>query len=298
MTASSYTGRFAPSPTGLLHFGSLTAALASYLDARAVSGRWLVRIEDMDPPREQPGASELILKALEIYGLHWDGDVLYQHTRHEAYREALDQLAKAELAYPCTCTRKELVDYLPSYPGFCRSHKGTPDKPHAIRMNGQDQLISLNDRIQQNQTFDMQELGDFVILRKDGLFAYQLAVTVDDEWQGITDIVRGVDLLNSTPRQICLQQALGFNTPRYAHLPVITNEQGEKLSKQTYAEPLPFKNPEPVMLQAMSALGLPVDHHLKGSSLTEMLTWAVKNWDIKKLCNIRDIPQASIPGLY
>ena len=241
MTASSYTGRFAPSPTGLLHFGSLTAALASYLDARAASGRWLVRIENMDPPREQPGASELILKALEVYGLHWDGDVLFQHTRHDAYREARHQLTEQRLAYPCTCTRKELANYLPSYPGFCRERRGVPDKPHAIRMNAQDQDISFSDRIQMEQTFSMKELGDFVILRKDGLFAYQLAVTVDDAWQGITDIVRGVDLVDSTPRQICLQQALGFPTPQYAHLPVITNGQGEKLSKQTHAEPLPFQ---------------------------------------------------------
>ena len=294
MTASSYTGRFAPSPTGLLHFGSLTAALASYLDARAASGRWLVRMEDMDPPREQPGAADLILKALEIYGLHWDGDVLFQHTRHDAYREALYTLTTQKLAYPCTCTRKELVDYLPSYPGFCRERSGIPDKAHAIRMNGQDHTHTFLDRIQQQQTFCMKELGDFVIFRKDGLFAYQLAVTVDDAWQGVTDIVRGVDLLDSTPKQICLQQALGYKTPTYAHLPVITNDKGEKLSKQTHAAPLPLSTPEPVMLKAMKALSLPVDKHLDGCSLKDLLAWATLNWDMSRLTNTTNIHESSL----
>ena len=294
MAASSYTGRFAPSPTGSLHFGSLTAALASYLDARAVAGRWLLRIEDIDPPREKPGASDDILRALETYGLHWDGEVLFQHTRHDAYRAALDELHKASLAYPCTCTRKELADYLPSYPGFCRNRTGTPDKPHAIRMNGQDQSLTFHDRIQQVQTFSLKQLGDFVIFRKDGLFAYQLAVTVDDDWQGITDIVRGVDLLDSTPRQICLQNALGYHTPTYAHLPVITNEQGEKLSKQTCAVPLPLTCPEPLILKAMEALNLPVNSQIQGCSLEDLLLWAVENWQIEPLALTREIPEAGL----
>ncbi|CAM3464828.1 tRNA glutamyl-Q(34) synthetase GluQRS [Parendozoicomonas haliclonae] len=290
---SPYTGRFAPSPTGPLHFGSLIAALASYLDARVASGRWLVRIEDLDPPREQPGASDLILKALDAYGLHWDGDILYQHDRLEAYQDVLSDLLKNGQAYPCTCTRKELAAYLPSYPGFCRSNTDT-SKEHAIRFNARDHKIVFDDRIQGHQSFDMKELGDFVVFRKDGLFAYQLAVTVDDEFQGITDIVRGIDIMDSTPRQITLQQALGYHTPRYAHLPVITNELGDKLSKQNKAEALPLDNPEPTLLLAMSALGLPVDDHVRSSSLNDMLSWAEQHWSLPPLQNITAIPESSL----
>ena len=289
-----YTGRFAPSPTGPLHFGSLTAALASYLDARAAGGEWLVRIEDIDPPREQPGSTELILKALEVYGLHWDGEVLYQHSRLDAYREALAHLLNRKQAYPCTCTRKALAEYLPSYPGFCRSKTGIPDEPHAIRFNAQNQDITFADRIQGTQAFSLKELGDFVVFRKDGLFAYQLAVTVDDEYQGVTDIVRGIDLIDSTPRQITLQSALNYHTPCYAHLPVITNEFGDKLSKQNKAEPLPLENPQPVLLKAMSAIGLPVDVHVRNATLPDMLNWAVGQWDINKLHNQEAIPEASL----
>ncbi|MTI13631.1 tRNA glutamyl-Q(34) synthetase GluQRS [Sansalvadorimonas verongulae] len=289
-----YTGRFAPSPTGPLHFGSLTAALASYLDARAAGGDWLVRIEDIDPPREQPGSADLILKALEIYGLHWDGEVLYQHTRLDAYREALAQLKESQLAYPCTCTRRQLAEYRPSYPGFCRPKTGTPDVPHAIRFNAQDQDITFPDRIQNTQSFAMKELGDFVIFRKDGLFAYQLAVTVDDEYQGVTDIVRGIDLIDSTPRQITLQKALGFPPPRYAHLPVITNEFGDKLSKQNKAAALPLENPQPILFKAMTAIGLPVDTHVRDASHADMLQWAIKHWKINRLQNQEAIPEAQL----
>ena len=294
MTFSTYVGRFAPSPTGPLHFGSLTAALASYLDARAASGRWLVRIEDIDPPREQPGSTAAILKALEAYQLHWDGDILYQSQRHDAYREALSQLKKTGLAYPCTCTRKQLATYLPNYPGFCRNQTKTPDQPHAIRMNGQDAVFSFDDAIQGKQTFNLKESGDFIIFRKDGLFAYQLAVTVDDEFQGITHIVRGVDILDSTPRQICLQKALRYRTPHYAHLPVITNETGDKLSKQNLATPLPLHNPEPVMLTAMSALGLPVDDNVRKSTLKDMLEWATSVWRLSFIPQVSHIPEASL----
>ncbi len=289
-----YRGRFAPSPTGPLHFGSLTAALASYLDARSASGEWLVRIEDIDPPREQPGATSLILQALEAYGLHWDGDILYQHNRLPAYQEALDLLLQKQHAYPCTCTRKKLAQWLPTYPGFCREKTGTPSVPHAIRFNGEDQTLTFEDRIQNNQTFCLKELGDFIVFRKDGLFAYQLAVTVDDHFQGITDIVRGIDLIDSTPRQIALQQALDFPTPRYAHIPVITNESGDKLSKQNKADALPLTNPQPLLLQAMAALGLPIDAHVKNATLPDMLTWAVTVWDIHRLQTCTAIPEASL----
>ena len=294
LVKSQYTGRFAPSPTGPLHFGSLTAALASYLDARAAAGNWLVRIEDIDPPREQPGASTLILKALEAYGLHWDSEVLYQHSRLDAYQTALSALQKMEMAYPCICTRKQLASYLPSYPGFCRSRTDTANQPYGIRFNGQDQALSFDDRIQGRTTFSLKELGDFVIFRKDGLFAYQLAVTVDDEYQGITDIVRGIDLIDSTPRQMALQRTLGYSTPRYAHLPVITNESGDKLSKQNKADALPLDNPQPTLLLAMKALGLPIDHTVQNATLEDMLIWAQNQWSLTAMEHQKSIPQASI----
>ena len=255
----------------------------------------MVRIEDIDPPREHPGATDLILKALDAYGLHWDGDVLFQHNRLEAFRAALAKLQRSPLAYPCICTRKQLADYLPVYPGFCRNCTDTPKVPHAIRFNGQDKVHTFKDRIQGSQTFSLKELGDFVIYRKDGLFAYQLAVTVDDQFQGFTDIVRGIDLIDSTPRQIALQQALGFNTPHYAHLPVITNELGDKLSKQNKADALPLDNPQPVVLKAMGALGLPIDSHVRNATLSDMLLWAIQHWDISRLQAQKAIPEASLP---
>ena len=255
-----------------------------------------MRIEDIDPPREQPGASDLILKALDVYGLHWDGEVLYQHQRLGAYRDTLAALKGEALAYPCICTRKELASYLPNYPGFCRSRTdaGCPELAHAIRFNAMDQVVVFQDRIQKEQSFSLEELGDFVVFRKDGLFAYQLAVVVDDEHQGVTDIVRGIDLIDSTPRQITLQKALGFHTPRYAHLPVITNEFGDKLSKQNKAAALPLKNPEPTLWLAMKALGLPVDSAIRNGSVEEMLIWAQQHWSLSPLQQQTSIPEASL----
>ncbi len=258
-----------------------------------MSGEWLVRIEDIDPPREQAGASTAILKTLEAYGLHWDREVLFQSQRLNVYGDVLHELRQQGLAYPCTCTRKELADWLPGYSGLCRQRTDIPTSSHAIRFNARDQKISFTDRIQGLQRFDLTN-NDFVVFRKDGLFAYQLAVTVDDAFQGVTHIVRGIDLIDSTPRQIALQQALGYTTPSYAHLPVITNGDGDKLSKQNRADPIPLANPHLVLLQAMQALALPVNKELKDASLAELLLWAQQHWTVTPLRNKQSIAQSTL----
>ena len=220
-----YVGRFAPSPTGPLHFGSLVAAVASYLQARVQGGRWLLRVEDIDPPREQPGASDDIIKALDRHGFEWDGGVHFQSASDEAHRTALDSLVERELAYRCRCSRRELLDAKRGslgaiYPGTCRT--GCEPGDAAIRLLTNDSEIVFEDALQGriSQRLESQS-GDFVIRRRDGLIAYHLAVVVDDEIQGVTEIVRGIDLMDSTPRQICLQQLLGYRTPQYVHVPVI-----------------------------------------------------------------------------
>jgi glutamyl-Q tRNA(Asp) synthetase len=233
----SYRGRFAPSPTGPLHFGSLVAAVASYVDARTHDGEWLVRMEDVDEPRSVPGADQDILRTLEAFGFEWDGPVVWQSTRKDAYREALDRLRASGLAYACSCSRREAG---PAYPGTCRNGVRDPSKP-----------ISWRARVVRD------DIDDFVLFRSDGLFAYQLAVVVDDEWQGITDVVRGADLLDSTPRHLWLQDALGYRHPVYRHIPVVVNAAGEKLSKQTGAPALDLAKAPEVLLQALEFLDLP-----------------------------------------
>ena len=234
-------GRFAPSPTGPLHMGSLVAAAASWLDARAAGGRWLVRIEDLDQPRAVPGAAEHILQTLERLGLRWDGEVVYQSARRSLYEDALQRLQGH--TYWCRCTRREIadsslglaVDGAHIYPGTCRA--GTLREGRSLRVRTSSEQIRYRDRLQGEQAQVLErDIGDFVLYRADGLFAYQLAVVVDDGVQGVTDVVRGADLLDSTPRQIFLQRLLGLPTPRYLHVPVAVNAQGEKLAKQTGAE--------------------------------------------------------------
>jgi glutamyl-Q tRNA(Asp) synthetase len=235
-----YIGRFAPSPTGPLHLGSLIAAAASWLDARAAGGRWLVRIEDLDQPRAVHSAGAEILRTLERLGLWWDGDVVYQSARHHVYREALARLQGH--TYWCSCTRREIadsslglaIDGAHIYPGTCRA--GSAREGRSLRVRTGSEAIRFVDRLQGAQWQILERhIGDFVLYRADGLFAYQLAVVVDDAQQGVTDVVRGADLLDSTPRQIFLQRLLGLATPRYLHVPVAVNEQGEKLAKQTGA---------------------------------------------------------------
>ena len=235
--ARPYRGRFAPSPTGPLHLGSLIAALASYLDARHNHGTWLVRMEDLDPPREEPGAAARILAGLENHGLLWDENVTYQSQRGEAYAAALAELADRGLLFCCDCTRQKLGPD-GACRGNCRNRQGHLATPVAIRVDPpRDCRIRFCDRIQINGC-DGIEVPDFVVRRKDGLFAYQLAVVVDDAWQGITHIVRGSDLLDSTPRQVFLQRALDCHTPMYCHIPVITDRGGQKFSKQNHAPAL------------------------------------------------------------
>jgi glutamyl-Q tRNA(Asp) synthetase len=260
-----YRGRFAPSPTGPLHLGSLVAALGSWLDARAHDGAWLVRIEDIDPPREVPGAADRIVATLAACGLHSDEPVLWQHDRSAAYDTALARLIAARLAYGCACSRKEADEAsaaaglpLGVYASTCRVGTGGRE-PRSVRLrvpDPPDDAISFHDRAAGVGIQHLaRDVGDFVLRRADGLWAYQLAVVVDDAAQGITDIVRGADLLDNTPRQIWLQQALGLPTPRYLHLPVVLNAQGEKLSKQTGAAAIDDANPLRELERAWQHLG-------------------------------------------
>jgi glutamyl-Q tRNA(Asp) synthetase len=261
-----YVGRFAPSPTGPLHFGSLVAALASHMEAKAARGKWRLRIEDLDGPREQPGAADDILRALDRLGLHWDGPVLYQSRRLERYRAVLDDLLRRGFAYPCACTRRELedsalaIDGARIYPGTCRPGLPAGRPARAVRLRTHDAPIGFEDRVQGwiEQRVE-REVGDFVLRRADGLFAYQLAVVVDDLDQDVTDVVRGADLLDSTARQIHLQRLLGARLPGYAHVPVAVNAAGEKLSKQTGARPVDLSEPARELARARRFLGQPDD---------------------------------------
>lgn len=255
ITARPYRGRFAPSPTGELHFGSLLSAVASYLDACAHGGEWLLRIEDIDPPREVPGATDAILRALDAHGLQWDGEGVYQSRRLEIYQRTVESLRATGLGYYCACSRKEILVSHGSavYPGTCR-HRTV--RSGAVRVRAPHAPVNFEDRIQGPycQRID-REVGDFVIQRADGLYSYQLAVVIDDAAQGVTHVVRGADLLDSTPRQIHLQSLLGFATPNYAHVPVVVNQSGEKLSKQTGAAPLDCIHPGKALARALELLG-------------------------------------------
>ncbi|PKO63604.1 MAG: tRNA glutamyl-Q(34) synthetase GluQRS, partial [Betaproteobacteria bacterium HGW-Betaproteobacteria-17] len=282
MISAPYIGRFAPSPTGPLHVGSLVAAVASWLDARAASGRWLLRMEDLDRPRCEAGAADTILRQLDAYGLAWDGDVLVQSQRDDAYAAALDALKAQGAVYPCACTRSQLA-YAPRnpegeiiYPGTCRNGLPPGAVARAWRVRVPDVSTHFVDRIhgelQQNLGHDV---GDFIVKRADGLFAYQLAVVADDAFQGVTHVVRGADLLWNTPRQIVLQTLLGLPTPVYAHVPLITNAAGQKLSKQTRASALPETARGIVMAQALAVLGHAPPAELAGAEPAVQLAWAV-----------------------
>lgn len=292
---SAYIGRFAPSPTGRLHIGSLLAALASYADARAHGGRWLVRMEDLDPPREMAGAAADILFTLEAFGLEWDGEVAYQSRRHHLYRAALDELKRQDLAYPCYCSRKQWQQAARAgvdgwvYNGHCAAAFRQPEngKTPAWRVRVPNQTIGFDDRIVGHYAQNLaHDIGDFVLLRADGFWAYQLAVVVDDAEQGITHIVRGQDLLVSTPRQIWLQRCLGAPTPHYAHLPLLVNSLGQKWSKQTVAPALDTQNRGNLLRQVMAYLNLPAAPATDNPR--ELLDWAVSHW------NIGSVPKAAI----
>ena len=281
MDSLPYVGRFAPSPSGPLHFGSLVTALASFFDARANNGQWLVRVENIDPPREQPGSVEKILTALATYGMHWDGEIVYQSQRYNEYQSVLDTLLETNTLYPCTCSRKKLTGLSGIYPGYCRNQPANFDRPHALRLKCTAKKTPFDDLIQGSQQLSPATLGDFILKRKDQLYAYQLAVTVDDALQGITHVVRGYDLLESTPRQLYLQTVLNYQHPIYAHIPVITKKKGgAKLSKQNHATPLPLDEPRPLLIKAMTALGLTPHSALETATVNNIIDWGIKHWDI------------------
>lgn len=289
----SYIGRFAPSPSGPLHFGSLVAALGSCLDARHHGGKWLLRIEDVDTPRTVPGAADAILATLERFGFAWDGEVVWQSRRAEAYHAAFEQLKRSGAVFPCACTRREMADSALArdgsrrYPGTCRDGlpPGRSARAWRVRAEG---VIRFDDAVQGPQQEDLaRDVGDYVVLRADGLFAYQLAVVVDDAAAGITHVVRGADLLDSSARQIHLQQLLGVVQPTYAHLPVATNDAGEKLSKQTLARAIESQPPSIALVAALSFLGQNPPPELGYAALDEVWSWSRAHWRLDKVPRLR-----------
>lgn len=280
-----YRGRFAPSPTGDLHFGSLVAAVASYLDARINQGEWLVRIEDIDPPREVPGSALRIIEDLDRFGMKPDGNVLYQSAQIARYEEIVQWLIDESAAYWCGCSRADIPDS-GIYPGTCRRGLPRGRKPRSVRIKVDSRLISFDDQVQGRIETRLDEsIGDFVIRRADGLHAYQLAVVVDDGFQNISHIVRGADLLDSTPRQVFLQQKLGLSTPVYAHVPIVLGDQNEKLSKRLQSDPLTRRSPAGALGAALRHLG----HHPPATtSLDALWKWALANWDLARVPRTRE----------
>ena len=304
--AIGYRGRFAPSPTGSLHAGSLVAALGSWLDARSKKGKWLLRIEDIDTPRCIPGADQEIMRQLSACGLYWDEEVSWQSTHQKRYEEAIERLNALNCIYPCTCSRQTIADHLSSlgieiirnqemvYPGICRPlitqgeelkklvHNNVIKKAWRLALPRNCE-ISFDDRRMGIQTQNLNtEIGDFVLRRNDGLFTYQLAVVVDDAAQGITHIVRGEDLMSNTARQIHLQQILGYAVPSYLHLPLVLNSSGEKLSKQTLASAIQTDDEEHVLLELRKAaahLGLTGLPDSKKISISDWLLAATQSWN-------------------
>lgn len=290
-------GRFAPSPTGPLHFGSLVAAVGSYLDARSRGGEWLVRMEDLDRPRSVPGAADGILRTLEALGMAWDGPVLAQSERDEAYRAVLERLRQRGLVYPCACSRREIADSAvagidgPVYPGTCRKGLLPGRSARAERVLTTSEPVGFEDAVQGRITHNIErQIGDFVLKRADGFYAYQLAVVVDDAEQGITDVVRGADLLDSTPRQIYLQRLLGYPEPRYAHLPVAVNVLGEKLSKQTLAPPVTADEPVTALNAALVFLGQDTVEDCAPGDVRTFWPRAIAGWRLERVPRRRTQP--------
>ena len=285
MELSDYRGRFAPSPTGPLHFGSLVAAVASFLDAKHHHGRWLIRMEDLDTPRCVPGAADDILRTLAIFGLHSDEPVIYQSLRTAAYQAAFERLLAAGYLYPCACTRREIADSAMQlgdeliYPGKCRTGLPASREARSWRVRVNQAQVDFTDALQGRLAQNLaEEAGDFVGKRADGLFAYQLAVVVDDAEQKITTVVRGRDLIGSTPRQIYLQRILGLPTPAYLHLPVAVNAQGEKLSKQTQAKAVSCDNPTDTLFDVLLFLHQQPPAKLRDGTVDALLAWAITHW--------------------
>lgn len=299
-----YCGRFAPSPTGPLHFGSLVAALGSFLEARSRGGIWRVRIEDLDRSREVAGAADAILSTLESFRLFWDGPIVYQSHRTAMYRDALETLRRGGQLYACACSRRDLQrrgrlgPEGPIYPGTCRNGLPAGAKERTLRLYTPPQRVLIHDRIQGDIVQDLAaEVGDFVLRRADGIAAYQLAVVVDDAWQGVTDVVRGADLLLSTPRQVYLQELLGLPRLGYAHLPLAVDGWGRKLSKEFSARPVDPRNPRPALLAALRHLGQKPPPAIGRPA--EILDWAIRHWALRRVppFPIRAVePAASMAG--
>ena len=288
-------GRFAPSPTGPLHFGSLVAALGSLLNARRHGGRWFVRIDDLDTPRTVPGAADSILHDLDRLAMHWDGEVVRQSARSEAYAEALDSLARRRWTFACGCSRRDLVDGI--YPGTCREGLPPGRTARSVRVRVDARRIEFQDAIQGSTTQNLEkEVGDFVLLRADGVVAYHLAVVVDDAERGVSEVVRGCDLLESTSRQILLQRALGFPTPQYAHLPVAVGADGHKLSKQNLARPIASEVPGAVLVDALEFLGQRPPRDLVRAPAGEVIAWGIECWDTERVPRSRTAPAPGYAG--
>lgn len=284
--ASSYIGRFAPSPSGPLHFGSLVTALASYLDAKAHQGQWLVRMEDLDPPREQPGAADAILRCLEGHGLTWDGAIMYQSRRHEAYESCLELLAARSWIYPCDCSRQDLSLMGGIYNGRCRTRRVNLTAPHSLRLKLYDlpglqspDEMHFDDLIQGSQAQNLRtQAGDPILKRRDGFYAYQLAVVVDDIAQGITHVIRGSDLLEVTARQVFFFQLLGATPPAFGHLPLALHPNGQKLSKQNHARAIDAKEASKNLWRGLEFLGQNPPARLAAGSTHEILDWGLHHW--------------------
>ncbi|MCF6288946.1 MAG: tRNA glutamyl-Q(34) synthetase GluQRS [Proteobacteria bacterium] len=295
MTNSQYIGRFAPSPTGLLHIGSLIAAMASYSEAHKKKGQWLVRIEDIDPPREITGVSSGILQALNDLGFKFSQNVLYQsqHSRQLAYAQTLSNLRSLGHTYYCTCSRVELQTITIAQ-HKCRNQTTVPARPYSIKLKVPNQAISFIDKIQgQYQVNLQQDCDDFVLKRKDGLFSYQIAVVTDDAWQKVTEIVRGIDLIESTPWQIYLNSLLGYHQAHYAHIPILVNSQGQKLSKQTFAKAIDNHKPVEALLTAYNYLNQ-TSFVRQPTSVVQFWQFALDNWDINNVHKVKTICEQPI----
>ncbi len=285
-TPSGYIGRFAPSPTGPLHFGSLVSALASYLDAKANGGLWRVRMEDLDPPREQAGAASAILQSLEDHGLQWDGDVIYQSQRSHAYQACLDALLNAGLAYRCSCSRQDLTAMGGIYDGRCRNRQPNPEQTCSVRLKLYDlpdrvtaEQIQFDDLIQGRQSQHLRsQAGDQILQRRDRFYAYQLAVVVDDIAQGITHIIRGSDLLEVTGRQLFFFELLGAPLPQFGHVPLAIQANGQKLSKQNHAKAIESQHASRNLWRGLAFLGQNPPSDLADASTSECLDWALHHW--------------------
>jgi len=276
-----YRGRFAPTPSGPLHFGSIVTALGSYLDAKSNDGKWFIRIDDIDNSRNKLNADKVILDQLCQLGLNWDEPILYQSQHLELYEVALNKLVEAGRAYPCTCTRQKVKNQI--YPGTCRNENSL-NKKHSIRVKTDNSQISIIDRLQgvYSQKIDI-EVGDFIIKRSDGYFAYHLATTVDDNEQAITHVVRGFDLLDSTPRQIFLQNKLQYSEVQYLHLPIVINSTGRKISKADKESTSEMPSPGIVLVNALEFLGHCPPDKMKNANIKTILDWAIKNWNLDLL---------------